>query len=44
MTKAPENAPALLFLGDNEKNWGGSDGVTTNDTNFMITQIPVQRW
>ena len=22
MTKAPENAPALLFLGDNEKNWG----------------------
>ena len=24
MTKAPENAPALLFLGDNEKN-GGSD-------------------
>lgn len=34
MTKAPENAPALLFLGDNEKN-GGSDGVTMNDTNFM---------
>ena len=34
MTKAPENAPALLFLGDNEK-IGGSDGVTTNDTNFV---------
>ena len=34
MTKAPEDAPALLFLGDNEKN-GGADGVTTNDTNFM---------
>ena len=43
MTKAPENAPSLLFLGDNEKN-GGADSVTTNDTNFMITQIPVQRW
>ena len=25
MTKAPENAPALLFFGDNEKNGGGSD-------------------
>ena len=23
MTKAPENAPALLFLGDNEKFFGG---------------------
>ena len=34
MTKAPENAPALLFLGDNEKILG-ADGVTTNDTNFM---------
>ena len=22
MTKAPEDAPALLFLGDNEKKWG----------------------
>ena len=20
--KAPEHSPALLFLGDNEKNWG----------------------
>ena len=34
MTKAPENAPALLFFGDNEKILG-ADGVTTNDTNFM---------
>ena len=34
MTKAPENAPALLFLGSTKKN-GGADGVTTNDTNFM---------
>ena len=33
MTKAPEDAPALLFLGTTKK-WG-SDGVTTNDTNFM---------
>ena len=34
MTKAPENAPALLFLGTTKKN-GGADGVTTNDMNFM---------
>ena len=34
MTKAPENAPALLFFGDNEKIWG-ADVVTSNDTNFM---------
>ena len=33
MTKAPEDAPALLFLGSTKK-WG-ADGVTTNDTNFM---------
>ena len=28
MTKAPENAPALLFLGDNEKKWGADVGCS----------------
>ena len=27
MTKAPENAPARLFLGDNEKIGGQTEGV-----------------
>lgn len=32
MTKAPEDAPALLFFGGdyNEEFFGASDGVTTN--------------